>query len=303
MALKELMAATPHAESPQRKERYQVCFDALTISGPAGTGKTTVGRILSHLLNKPYHKVGADIREEHRQQTGEEIVGAVPRAGQRDKAADEQTAWLIREGTGWIIEGHLAGVIAHEQQDKHTVRVFLTTQDPSEAFRRVQRRQNAVIEEKNRRAEAENERRRRFNELLQHSDARGQYYLPIEIPPIPKLTLKQVIRDTKERQRANRALWSKIYPERDNLNPYDRDCPVYNLVIDTDTMSAEQVADYLVKWLIKKVYVKRAASETEAQPRSKLNSEKGKKKKLAPKGDIVTKEDLKQLSLPTPVNF
>lgn len=204
-------------------EKYYIFFDAITISGVPGTGKTTFGKELAKSLGVEYHKPSGIQREFHRKSTGEEVVGAHKRPANLDTAVDADIKSLILQKKGHIIEGHRANIIAFDEAPFTTLRIFLDVQNENTSFERVRERENKKIK-------IQNEERK----------TRG-------LDPLPELTIEDVRQKTRQRTEENTKIWQNLYP--DSFDPYDKYNGTLNVYIDTEQMGVSEVVEGFIKYL------------------------------------------------------
>lgn len=210
-------------EQPISTEKYDIFFDAITISGVPGTGKTTFGKELARSLGLEYHKPSEIQRDFHLKSTGEEVVGAHKRPANLDTAVDADIKFLISQKKGHIIEGHRANIIAFDEAPFTTLRIVLDVQNENTSYARVQERENKKIK-------LQNEERK----------TKG-------LDPLPELTIEDVRQKTMERTEENRKIWNDLYP--DSSDPYDIYNGALNVYIDTEQMEVSEVVGGFIKYL------------------------------------------------------
>lgn len=209
---------------------YLPCFDVLTISGYAGTGKTSAADDLNrHIIGTRFIKVGQNVRAENRDITN---VSA-----EKDIDIDrEQERLMIKtlNSAPLIIESRFGGVIAAD-----IVRIFkdkgpkgirvLTTADEKIRHERLVRRTKE-----------------------DH----------------PELTPEQIIQSEIERDKKFVSRMNTLYPYLLNgqhpFNPEVKTAtghPVYDIILDTTHIAKGKVKDALVKILEEKGIITKLRKE------------------------------------------
>lgn len=210
------------------EKEYETHFAALTISGPPGSGTSVTSELLTPLygIQKPIFHAGEIMRAAERARSGQEIVGGHDRNPSEDIALDELIEEEILSASTEspaIIEAHLGGWDAKKiedrtgQRDPKVFRILLTA-TLSERARRIQKRE----EEKG-----------------------------------VKLSIDQIKRLTRAREKKNREIWSKAHSELKGIDPHDarknvdeKGETLYHLVIDNTNMSIEEVIERINKELL-----------------------------------------------------
>lgn len=146
--------ATSEAPSVKERQLYRPCFDVITISGPSGTGKTTVGEALAKRYGAEFVKVG----DLFRKMQEKPMVGFMEREQTVDERLDmmqvEKMREAIRERKPLVLEGRLAGFIAtklldeawqsrllYETNEPRIARLVFTAES-KKRFRRIRDREN-----------------------------------------------------------------------------------------------------------------------------------------------------------------
>lgn len=247
---------TPYETSPL-KEILVPVPDIMTISGYAGTGKTSLSHILKRLLHLQYEKVGGErFRKWYQQTTNHTMLRFVERDPAVDVKLDEYTAKKIYDGITHgrktIVEARLAGWVAKKVEDtssfgeRKTFRILLTASD-NVRFARIQKRDNAKIEETNKEIEEKNKQIQKENELRRIVRRPKLEEIPLQ----PLLTLQEVQETTQEREQRDLEIWRLAHPELANVNPFseanvdEKGEPIYDLIIPTDNLSVLQIAELI----------------------------------------------------------
>ena len=222
-------------ESPRSPDLAQYDLTGLSfmgITGESGTGKTTLARRLSELFGMGIFKSGTLLRQLMMETTGSEIVGFAPRDPLIvDRAFDNIGAKVITNSSQnpAIVEARLVGFITAEEKAKAKEKklqfpkgiiVLLTTTDERRRAERVARRH-------------------------------------------PDEDVDTVITQSRERMRGDLALWRQIHPLLNNVeNPFDPNIEIdgrkiYDIVVNTDYLSAEEVIAEVLKQLAERGFIKR----------------------------------------------
>lgn len=117
----------------------------VTVGGLAGTGTSTLCRLLEEPLGVPYVYTGGLFREEaaRRGLTLAELNARSQSDASVDRAMDDRQLALLREG-GVLLEGRMAGWLASEHApDAFTIWVVC---DEDERFRRIAERDGGGLE-------------------------------------------------------------------------------------------------------------------------------------------------------------
>lgn len=257
----------PKDQTPD-KEAYQILFDGITISGYSGVGKTKLGEILAKRYDLEFIKVGQMLREEMKKK-GKDVVGYAERNGtQLDELIDKKTADRIRSAKHrkkkFLIEARLGGWIAKKVQDEMKRRkqkspkpredppvvfkILLTAGDVR--FSRIQKRENE-------RVDGENIKRTFLNTLGQKANLP---YMPYQ----EQMTLDETTKQTVDREYKDLTqAWRPVHSEMNAFHPFDeknkdeKGEPIYDMIVPTDNLSVEEVADVIHGALVFKGLVKR----------------------------------------------
>ena len=164
----------------------------ITISGPIGSGKSTVGRILSSRLNYRFFSGGYFFREQARNHgmSIEEFNIYAEKHPEIDRKQDDMIVEFLRSHDNVVVESRLAGWMSHINNIP-AFKVFLTASMETR-LSRISRREGG-----------------------------GESLLNL----------------LKEREKSERRRYLEIYSI-----DYDT-TEIYDLVINSDQLTAEQVAD------------------------------------------------------------
>ncbi|MEM3370913.1 MAG: cytidylate kinase family protein [Candidatus Woesearchaeota archaeon] len=174
----------------------------ITISGVAGSGKSTVGRILAQKLGLRYYSVG-DLRRKMAEQMGitlEELNRLGEENDFTDKSVDEYQKELGSKEDNFVIDGRLSFFFI-----PNSVKVFLDVSD-EEAARRIMKDKRTAEEFK---------------------------------------SFKEALKGIRRRNESDALRYKKYY----GVNVYDK--KNFDLVINTDKIPAEEVADRIIRFLKK----------------------------------------------------
>ncbi len=205
----------------------------ITISGPAGTGKTTTGleaAVRYQLPSGNFKKVGGDLRDEFGDMLGNRPLS-------KDIDIDELQAILIREATKdnpIVLEGRLSGIIqariAQEFRIKGINLPVVSFLFICEETERMQRLTN------------------RWNE---------------DHPQNPKV-LEEIRKEELQREKKDLEKWQKAHPDWRLKNPFNPGLKikgemVYARTIDTTGKSIDAVVEEMHRYLKEKGFIKRVA--------------------------------------------
>lgn len=134
----------------------------VTVGGLAGTGTSTLCRLLAARLDLPYTYAGSIFRQEaaRRDMTLAEFGELCQQDPSVDRSLDDRQLELLEEG-GVLLEGRMAGWLAeHNGVDAYTVWVVC---DEDERMRRITERDGGDVEEQRERTlEREHSEQLRF---------------------------------------------------------------------------------------------------------------------------------------------
>lgn len=217
-------------ESPLAKETEGFPISVITISGRSGTGKTATVYALKELIEQwtqnPVNalKVGEEIiRNPMRETTGQEVLGEEQRTRKEDLWIEgimrERMLQATPDSIG-IIEGWTAAfnartaatqAIKEGRPEPVVIRILLVSRN-RKRFPRIAKRQG--------------------------------------------VTVREAKEKTQKREAANYARFSKIYPEMKGIDPYNpvnidnKGEPIYTLVVDTNELGYQEVAQLVFDWLV-----------------------------------------------------
>lgn len=139
----------------------------ITVSGLAGTGSSTLSRVVAGRLGLEYEYAGGIFRTEaaHRGMSLAEFSELCERDPAVDRSLDDRQLQLLRSG-GLLLEGRMAGWLAHDDGLSHVLTVWVECDD-DERFRRLGERDGGDHDEVRERTFAreasETDRFRRFH--------------------------------------------------------------------------------------------------------------------------------------------
>jgi CMP/dCMP kinase len=180
----------------------------ITISGQAGSGKTTVGRLLAKRLNVDFYDIGTlrKIAAQKRKMTIEEYNSFGMTHPETDKDADAETVRLAKASDNFVIQGRLAYHFI-----PRSFKVYLTIKPDVAAYR-------LSLDNKN----------NNHNNPERNSKSRDA-----GIEEIRHLSIE---RDDSDRKR-----YKKIYGIEDFS-----DAKNYDLIIDTSNITPEHVVEKIM---------------------------------------------------------
>lgn len=238
-------------EIPQTKEILLPRFGGITISGPSGTGKTAVMKVLTNdysIASDRSLKTG----EKMRQITGagQASRGFMQRDRKVDREIDQWQEDIIKSAdihNPFILEGRLAGFIVSQIPDTNVVSILLTAPNRERMKRILKRakedsfRKIADLEYDQYKALSQDEEPEKVGDI--------SIRLLAEQAEYKSLNLKKIKRLEKEREDADLKRWQEEHPELRGIYPFnpgnktpDRR-PIYNIVISTNGLSVKQVAE------------------------------------------------------------
>lgn len=215
-------------EKPPSKATWTTNVNVITISGPSGTGKSTLAQYLSEWFEDlSYEKIGGG---KFFRGSGREYVGFEERSTETDREADKYTEKLIkdtvRKGKHKIIEGRLAGWVATnainslspDSGSPKIIRILIDAENDIR-FRRINNRENS--------------RRKR----------RGEFPMPLAADG----------QATTERENGDNAHWHRVHPNMKG-NPMDSKDEttkeLYDLVIDATNLSVREVGATILRYFL-----------------------------------------------------
>ena len=134
------------------KEKYKLNLGGITISGPSGTGKTTLARLAAERYQIPNQrniKIGDLMRKAQNKQKEE---GAIERPLNLDEQMDQSQRTLIQQATinePFILEGRLSGFITKQEREKNPnlpVISILLTASYNKSIERIKKRNPSMTE-------------------------------------------------------------------------------------------------------------------------------------------------------------
>lgn len=234
-----------HEAAPLKEPTHELTVGAITFSGKSGTGKTTVATALLERLEEntgreiPFIKVGEQIREEVERLSGKPLTGYGERDLEFDRQLDAKQIELIKNATlrnPVLVEGRLSGILTD-----------------------LERRRNPDISAVT-------------ILFVGRKDIRAHRIWEREKKRDPSLKLKEVQQYTKERETKDLVRWKKLHPElqdKDPFNPANKNAdgkPAYDLIVNANKMSVQEVTDHIFNWLLENGYLKEKPEEqTETQ--------------------------------------
>jgi len=179
----------------------------ITLSGTAGSGKSTVGKILAQKLKLKHYSTGDFMRELAKQRNlSLEEIGKIAEGDHSiDTQLDKRQIDLGKKEDDFIIDGRLSFHFI-----PNSIKIFLD----ADLKLRAERIQKDILIKNLRKEERAD-------------------------------SLRDIIENMKKREDSERKRYQKYY----QVNPYDH--KNYDLVIDTSTINAEQVASKIIKILEK----------------------------------------------------
>lgn len=116
----------------------------ITVGGLAGTGSSTLSRLLATRLGLDYEYAGGIFRQEaaRRDLTVEQFNHMCEQDPVVDRSLDERQLELLRDG-GLLLEGRMAGWLAHDAGLDDVLTVWVTCDDDVR-FRRLRDRDGGV---------------------------------------------------------------------------------------------------------------------------------------------------------------
>lgn len=206
-------------EHPAFKEQWEINFAVIIIAGESGTGKTTLAEFFGQIYKIP---------DERNIKVGQIIRGLQEKPKEenfieRPIALDQQVDNLQRD----IIAEKAAVTNPYIIEGKLAGVIAKEEKDKNPQLMKISILLTAPDD-----IAYDRIRRRR-----------------------PDLSRKEVARQTRERAEKDLAQWTQAHPQLSGTNPYNT--KFYDLVINTDGKSVEQVFDEAHKYFLEKEHVKR----------------------------------------------
>jgi len=226
-------------EDAESKERLQLAVAAITLSGPSGTGKTSVAEVLQQRIFETtktkivFIKVGELFRKKIKEISGQEMLTYADRDSEVDRWIDGVQAHEIQSSSvehPLLLEGRLAGIIAQEQKNINpnlSVVSILFTAYPSTRYSRILRR-----------------------EKKDH----------------PDLTFKDIRKLTTKREKGDLARWREMHPQLIGVNLFSQTNKdgagnsIYDLVVDTNQLTVKGAADFIINRMVDNGYLRKPES-------------------------------------------
>ena len=248
-----------NGESLVSREILVPLFGGITISGRSGTGKTVAMELLAQ-------KYG--IKTERKRKTGEiirEITqarrtsrGFMERSEEVDERVDSEQKQIIESASvdnPFILEGRLAGFLAAE--NPNVVKVLFVAKSEIR-MRRIFKR--ALEDRDEEIGHLQKDLEAAYGKNADPSVI--SYFLEtLSAVQEEEITLETVKKKEQERERGDLVRWRKTHPalsEVDPFNPANRDSNgrhIYNFVVNTNQLSAEQVVNQINKALIEEGFL------------------------------------------------
>lgn len=189
----------------------------LIISGESGTGKSTLGKKISELLNIKSVDVGDQIRKKTEKQTGKAPVGFADRDLSVDIEFDKVTAEIIKNsinGEPIILVARMGPWVAKKEEVK--------AEETEQPFPRV-----VTVN------------------LYASKETKIERIRIRERAKNPKITDEEIDQKTASGNIKNQKNWHEAHPDLvgDPLDPKAmyREKPIFNIIINTDGLNAEEV--------------------------------------------------------------
>jgi len=190
----------------------------ITLMGPPGSGKGTIGKTLARDFDLKFHSVG-DIRRELAQsgKIGGRVMTIVDlgkydeeHAGEIDLLVDEETKRIFRQEDGFVLDGRMAGALAAEirgeVKNKEIITIYLDV-----SFREGAKRIFAD----------------------QRRSEKGYS------------TLQELVEANKERVKMDSRRYKKLY----GIDPFADPQNQYDLYVNTTGLTPQQIVDKIKEYI------------------------------------------------------
>lgn len=212
-------------ELPQFKENWQVNFGVLTISGESGTGKTTLAEILSLIYGISGDR-NIKIGQIIRNITDNKSEGFMERSIETDIMVDDAQRKIMREADSKspLILEARLAAIIGKEEKEKSPQLPIVSV------------------------------------LLTASPIIAAERIKSRKSDLPERNETTITQTLEERAKKDLEHWKLLHPNLNN--PYDPE--YFNLIIDTDFMSPEEVFIFLHDWLLKNRLISEAEKTNES---------------------------------------